>query len=576
MKRCPECRRDYYDDSLLYCLDDGRALLEGPASMDEPATAILSEPPASGGGRFSESSTRHQIHATAAEAESPSTFHGSTERQGLSTHLAAKPLIAVAVMLAILGGGFFGYRYLNSSGKPIESIAVMPFVNDSGDPEVEYLSDGMTETLIGSLSQLPNLSVKPRTSVFRYKGKDISLQSIANELRVQAILNGRVVQRGDQLILSLELIDPAKDVVLWSQQYNRKQSDLVSLQSEIARDVSNKLKTKLSGVDEQKVAKSYTANSDAYQFYLKGRYYWNKRTAENLKKAMEHFQQAADTDPNYALAYSGLADCYVVLGDYTGTPNRESLPKSRAFAERALQLDSSLVEAQTSWAYSFALLWQWDRAEIEFKKAIEINPNYATAHHWYSLTLTETGRFEEALREITRAQEVDPLSLIISYNVALTQLFMGDVNGSVQQSKRLIDLDPNFPRAHQSLAQAYLKQERYLEAIEEFQKAVRLSPGDRQSLRDLGYGYAVAGKRSEALDILQQLQAKYEKHEAFAADVGAVFAGLGDKDGAFTWLEKDFQGRDGRLARIRYHMPYEPLRTDPRYADLLRRMGLNP
>jgi TolB-like protein/Tfp pilus assembly protein PilF len=570
---------------MKFCLDDGAELLYGPAAsrlpdhpggedaavvgVGEPATAILHETTAA-----SEAKTRAQIRTTGEEP--PSSPGGSTDRRSLSAHRAAKSLVVSLVSIAILLGGFVVYRYLSATPGQIESIAVMPFVNEGGNPDAEYLSDGMTETLIGSLSQLPNLSVKPRASVFRYKGKDLSVQAIADELGVQAILNGRVVQRGDQLTLSLELIDPAKDVVLWSQQYNRKQADLVSLQSEIARDVSNKLKTKLSGVEEQRVAKNYTANSEAYQFYLKGRYYWNKRTAENLKKAMEHFQQAADTDPNYALAYSGLADCYVVLGDYTGTSNRESLPKSRAFAERALQLDSSLVEAQTSLAYSYALLWQWDRAEIEFLKAIELNPNYPTAHHWYSLTLTENGRHDEAMREIKRAQELDPLSLIISYNVALNLLLADDVNGSIAQSRRLIDLDPNFPRAHQSLALAYLEQERYPEALAELQKAVSLSPGDRQALRDLGYGYAVAGKQSEARAVIKELQAKYEKEEAFPADVAAVFAGLGDKDQAFAWLEKDFQAREGRLARIRYHVPYESLRSDPRYADLLRRMGLNP
>ena len=586
MKKCPQCSREY-DLSMSFCLDDGAELLYGPASKaeppvplepeegwaeagvagaadDEPRTAIMHETALP-----NEAATRAQIHTTEQTAVLPSVT-SDVQKPAFDKRLLAAPLLLAIIVV----GGFIGYRYFTSAPGQVESIAVMPFVNDSGDPDLEYLSDGMTEMLIGSLSQLPNLAVKARSAVFFYKGKEITTIRIGEELRVQAVLLGRVAQRGDDLKLSLELVNTQTQDVLWSGQYNRKKADLASLQTEIARDVSGKLRTKLSGADEQKVAKTYTTNSEAYQLYLRGRYYWSKRTAENLKKAMEQFQRASDTDPNFALAYSGLADCYVVSGDYTGSPNKETLPKARAFAERALQLDGSLVEAQTSLAYSYALVWQWDRAEIEFRKAFELNPNYATAHHWYSLTLVETGRFEESLKEIKRAQELDPLSAIISYNLALSYLNLGDVNASIEQSKRLIDLDPNFPRAHQSLGLAYLKQQRFPEALAEFQKAVSLSPNDRQSIRDLGYGYAVAGKRAESLAVLKELEANHEKQEAFPADIAAVLAGLGEKDQAFAWLEKDFQTREGRLARIRYHAPYESLRSDPRYADLLRRMGL--
>jgi TolB-like protein/Tfp pilus assembly protein PilF len=569
MKRCPECRRDYYDDSLIYCLEDGVALVQGPVAVDEPATAVFGVR-SSGGSSRQEDTTKMFSRET--EPPGGATPNGPPKggtQNGFDKRLLLVPLVLAVIVL----GGFLGYRYVTQA-RQIESIAVMPFVNESGNADVEYLSDGMTETLISSLSRVPNLSVKPRSSVFRYKGTDTNVQTLGRELGVQAILNGRVVQRGDQLTLSLELVDVAKDVLIWSEQYNRRQSDLVSLQSEIARDVSNKLKTRLSGAEEQNVAKSYTANSAAYQLYLKGRYYWNKRTAENIRKAMEQFQQAADTDPNYALAYSGLADCYVVFGDYTGAPETETVPKVQAFAKRALALDGSLVEAQTALAYSYQQLWQWDDAEREFKRAIELDPNYATARHWHSLLLMETGRFDEGLREIKRAQELDPLSPIISYNVALSYLVAGDVNACIEQSKRVIDLDPNFPRAHQSLGQAYLKQNRYEEAMAEFQRAVDLSPNDRQSLRDLGYGYAVGQKRDTALAIVKELKAKYEKGEAYPQDIAAVYVGLGEMDQAFAWLEKSLETRTGRLGRIGYHMPFESLRADPRYPHLRRGMGL--
>lgn len=569
MKRCHQCNRVEADDTLVYCRADGSLLAEASSEVE---TSLLPNAITNPG----------SVRSTGPTTVLPTSDAQSSTRQldiaSLRNHVAStrNSVIAGAIgILVVTALGIGSYLKYGRSDKQINSIAVMPFVNESGNADVEYLSDGMTETLISSLSQIPNLSVKARSTVFFYKGKEATPRKIGEDLGVQAVLLGRVAQRGEDVKLSLELVNAQSQDVIWSEQYNRKQADLVSLQSEIARDVLSKLKTKLSGSDEQKVAKTHTSNSEAYQLYLKGRYYWNKRTAENLKKAMEQFQRAADTDPNYALASAGLADCYAVLGDYTGAPEFETNPKTRAFAERALQLDPTLVEAQTSLAYSFALVWEWDRAEAGFKRAMELNPNYPTAHHWYSLTLVETGRFEEAVREIKRAQELDPLSLIISYNLVLTYLRVGDVNSSMEQSKRLIDLDPNFPRAHQSLGLAYLRQERYPEAIAEFQKAVSLSPGDRQSLRDLGYGFAVSGKRVEALAVLKDLEAKYEKQEAFGSDIAAVLAGLGDKDKAFSWLEKDFQARAGRLARIRYLVPFESLRSDPRYADLLRRMGLS-
>src|SRR5688572_7123259 len=328
MKQCPQCGREY-DASMMFCLDDGAELLYGPAPMDEPQTAVLSG---------ADAMTRQQlltndqtpIFPTGTEAEPQRSFDSKPERQSLSAHRAAQPqeellksahrvanpLIAVAVVAIVLIGGFFSYRYFNAANSgQINSIAVMPFVNESGNADVEYLSDGMTETLIGSLTQLPNLNVKARSSVFRYKGKDADAKTVGKELGVQAVLNGRVGQRGDQVTLSLELVDVATENAIWSQQYTRKQSDLVSLQSEVARDVSSKLKMKLSGADVAKVEKTYTANPEAYQLYLKGRFQWNRRSGDSLKQAVEFFNQAIEKDANYALAYSGLAESYSLFSN---------------------------------------------------------------------------------------------------------------------------------------------------------------------------------------------------------------------------------------------------------------------
>ena len=562
MKRCPECRRDYFDDSLSYCLDDGSVLLDGPPSEEEPATAILHVTAAP-----HEAATRSQIHTTDKAAvllPSPGPRLGGFEKRRF--------LVPITLLVIILGG-VFGYRYF-SAAKQINSIAVMPFINESGNPDVEYLSDGMAETLISSLSNLPNLTVKPRSTVFRYKGKDTDPQTLAKELNVQAILNGRVVQHGEQLILTLELIDTQKDIVLWSQQYNRKQSDLVDLQSEVAKDVSGKLKAKLSGAEETNVTKSATADPEAYQAYLKGRYYWNRRTAENLRKAIEQFEIATGKDPNYALAFVGLADCYAVLNEYAGTPTSETLPQARSFAERALSLDGQLAEPHATLGIVNEFAWQWAEAEKEFKRAIEINPNYPTAYHWYSIFLKGLGRYDEAASMVDRAHELDPLSSVISVNVTRIYQLQNNHDASIANSLKIIDLDPNFGPAYEYLALSYLKQGSNDKAVSALEKAVELTNRSGIAVGDLGYVYAATGRRAEAIDRIKELEEKYTRKEAIGQYIAAVYAGLGDKDKAFEWLEKDFQARNGKLAEIRWQLQFESLRDDPRFKGLLKRMNL--
>ena len=490
------------------------------------------------------------------------------------SHKLTLGIVALVLVGLISTVGYFAFVSRGSSSKQISSIAVMPFVNESRNADVEYLSDGMTETLIKSLSNLSNLDVKPRSAVFRYKGKDTDLQTIAKELNVQAILNGRVAQRGDQLTLSLELVDAQKNSVIWTEQYQRKQSDLVSLQSEIAKDVSTNLKAKLSGAEEIKVVKSATADPEAYQAYLKGRYYWNRRTAENIKKAIEQFKSATDRDPNYALAFVGLADCYAVSNEYAGTPTSETLPQARVYAERALAIDGQLAEAHATLGIVDENSWQWGEAEKEFKRAIELNPNYPTAFHWYSIFLKNMGRNDEAVPTIKRAQELDPLSSVIAVNISRMYQLQNNHDASIENSLKLIELDPNFGPAYEYLALSYLKRGRNAEAIAAAERAVDLSNRSGIALGDLGYVYAVVGKRTEALDKVKELEAKYARKEAIGAYLAAVYAGLGDKDKAFEWLEKDFQARNGKLSEVRWTLQYESLRDDPRYKDLLRRMGL--
>jgi Tfp pilus assembly protein PilF len=318
-----------------------------------------------------------------------------------------------------------------------------------------------------------------------------------------------------------------------------------------------------------------TTNAESFQFYLRGRYFWNKRTADGIRKAVEQFQQAIERDPNYALGYVGLADCYVLL-EINDIPTSEGLPRARAAADRALQIDDSLSEAHASSALVYDHLWRWSEAEEEYKRAISLNPNYATAHQWFAGFLRSKRQFDDALREIKRAQELDPLSSIIGINVASDYLLKNDPNSAIEQNNRIIELDPSFPRAHEHLGFAYLKQRRYEQATTEFQKTVELSGRGAIFLSDLGYCYAVTGKRAEALQILKELEEKYAKREAKAQYLASVYVGLGDKDQAFAWLEKDFEQHSDILPRITWWFSFEDLRSDPRYADLVRRMGLQP
>ena len=577
MKRCPQCNRVETDEALAFCRADGAALITDSGSVADGGTVKFNSAPVA-----SELATnvlpqtitdagisRHTGPTTALPAQ-----HAQENTRELSKPKHRKAIVAIAALIVIaLVACAYLFWLRGKNATAIESIAVMPFVNEGGNADVEYLSDGMTETLISSLSQLPNLSVKGRSSVFRYKGKALDTKTIGKELGVQAVLYGRVIQRGDQLTLSLELLDALTENVIWSDKYDRKQSDLATLQGEIAKDVSTKLKSRLSGADEAKVSKTSTANPEAYQSYLTGRYYWNRRTPENLKKAIEQFKAATDRDPNYALAYTGLADCYVVLNYYAGTPTSETIPQAKAFAERAIAIDDQLAEPHASLGQVNKLLWRWADSEREFKRAIELNQNYATAYHWYCLLLRALGRIDEAALMIRRAHDIDPLSSVIAVNISQLFQFQNNHNASIETMLKVIELDPTYADAYSVLGLTYLKQGRYAEATANMEKAVELSNRTSFTLVNLGYVYGVTGKRAEAIVIVKELEEKYARKESNGRYVASVYAGLGEKDKAFEWLEKDYQTK-ADLTWISWEMPYESLRDDPRFKGLLKRMGL--
>ena len=476
---------------------------------------------------------------------------------------------ALILLVALVG---FGIRYFNnrsSAAPPIESIAVLPFVNESGDGAIEYLSDGMTESLINSLSQLPHLAVKARSSVFRYKGKDATPQQIGSELNVQAILSGRVIERDSNLTLYLELVEASTGNRIWGERYDRKLTDLVSLQNEIGYDVSNKLKTKLSGAEQTTLAKNYTENTEAYRLYLQGRFYWNKRTAKDLLKANEYFEQAVKIDPNYALAYAGLADSYALLSPYLAAPPAEAMPKAREAAVKALALDDQLVEAHTAlglilntYDYDFA------GAEREFKRAIEINPNYATAHQFYGELLMYLDRREESDAEFRRALEIDPLSLIINRQYGESMIYARKYEAGITQLKKTLDLDQSFVIAHVSLSLIYQLTGRYPETIEEFAEFQEMI-GEKRNAAIIRQSFAKGGFEG----FLRTMTGENRLSNTTDYSMATWYAKLGEKDKAFDELNKAYENREYYIVLLKVDPRFDELRSDARFSALLRRIG---
>jgi TolB-like protein/Tfp pilus assembly protein PilF len=580
MKRCPQCNRVESDEALKFCRVDGATLISDSSSFSaEAGTAQLGGSPDAD--EVHTSILPHHTKSNVNRATAPTTVLSSpvaASTTGQLTKTKRKKAVIVAAFIAVIGaaailiGGSF-YLSRNRSST-IQSIAVMPFVNESGVADVEYLSDGMTDTLISSLSQLPNLNVKAHASVFRYKGKEQNLKTIGKELNVQAILNGRFAQRGDRLTLTLELVDALTENVIWSEQYDRKQAELVSLQSEVAHDVSAKLRTKLSGAEEQKLTKSYTTNPEAYQLYLKGLFYWNQRTGESLKQSVEYFNQAIEKDPNYALAYAGLADAYQLIPAYqAGSPSEYSV-KAKAAATRALEIDDTLAEAHAALG---VVLWGWDwsyaEANREFQRAIELNPNYATAHQWYGENLGQLGRFDEAIAEFKRAQELDPLSLIINADFGEVYTWARQYDKAIEVLRKTTEMDQRFYYAHRQLGMAFELKGSYQEAIAEYQKA-RAQNDDPIVLAFLGHAYANSGKHDEALKLLDQLKEMSKQRYVGEYNFAVLYAALGQRDQAFQWLEKAYQDRASHLNWIKVDPMLDNLRSDPRFADLVRRVGL--
>ncbi|HVQ56101.1 MAG TPA: tetratricopeptide repeat protein [Pyrinomonadaceae bacterium] len=568
MKECPACMRVYTDETLNFCLDDGESLVYGPA---EPATAILSSQELSG-----EALTRPLVSSDPENRSSPITSQ-QTEVRSKSKRNSIIAVVFGVLLVAGLMTGIYWLYGRRSTAKQIDSIAVMPFVNESGNAEIEYLSDGMTDSLISSLSDVPSITVKARNSVFRYKGADFAAKKVGEDLSVNALVLGRVLQRGSDIALHIELVDAVSENVLWSSDYSRPMAKLVSLQSEIARDVANRLRARLTRDDENRVTKNYPANSEAYELYLKGRYFaGGKVTEEGLVKAIDQYKQAIDKDPTYALAYVGMARAYMNLGHVWGfRPPRETFPLAKAAITKALEIDNLLGEAHAALAtYDLAYDYNWAEAEREVLRAIELNPNDAPAHTEYGTHLQALGRFDEAYDQRKTARDIEMLSPMVVANVGYPLYYAGRYDEAIQHYQKALDLDPNFAWSYLWIGQAYLEQGNNDEGLKYIKRSLDMSEGNIRMLATLGYAYAKIGNRTEAERIIGQLRERSKERYISPYFIATIYAGLNEKDTAFEWLEKAFEERHPYLILMGVEPVFRNLRSDPRFQDLKKRVGL--
>ena len=494
-----------------------------------------------------------------------------------------KPLLSLAAAVLILAAAAF--YWFNRAGSAPDSLAILPFVNASGSPDADYLGDGITESLINSLSRIPDLAVISRNAVFKYKGRETDAQAAGQMLNVQAVLTGSLVQRGDDLSISVELIDVRSNRHLWGEQYNRKLHDILAVQQEISSEISNKLRVKLSGPDKQRISKQYTESTEAYQLYLQGRYYWNKKTPAGFNTGIDYFQKAINADSNYAPAYAALATLYYNLSNYNFAlmQPKEAWHKAKEAAERARAIDDTLASAHASLALiAYQWEWDWPKAEREFKRALELDPGSsstyeptpASTYHWYSHYLMTVGRTEESFAAGKRALELDPVDLAIASHQGWYYLWTGDHSRALEPLQQTIAMDPNFTVAQWYIGLAYEEKGAFPDAISQFQNCVRLTNERPAMLALLGHAYAAGNQPTEARAVLQKLIAMEKDKYVPSYPVAVIHAALGEKDQALARLEKAYEARDSWMDYLAIDPRLDSLRSDPRFTDLLRRMNL--
>ena len=491
----------------------------------------------------------------------------TTPRKIAAVSLAAMVIVALFLL------AFQIYRPADADSD-IHSLAVIPFANS--DPNSEYLSDGITESLIENLSRVPNLKVKSRSTVFHYKGRETDPKKIGRELGVHALLSGSITQTGDDLSVRVELIDVRDDSHLWGERYDRKVSEVVALPQQISRDVSDRLRSRADGIDQSQLTRNYSPDSEAYRLYLQGRYNWNKRTVEGFQKGIEFFSEAIRRDQDYGLAYAGLADCYLLLNVYNVTSAEDSYPKAEAASKRALSINESLAEAHTSLAFvTYRYHLRWDEAEQHFKKAIALNPNYATAHQWYGSYLAARGRLDEAVVEARNAHELEPFSLTIHSDYIRNLYYAGRLDEAKKESLKLKQTDPSFGRAHYELGLVLEEEGKLEDAIAEFKLALKSAPDNAAALTALGHAQGLAGKKTDAEKIISRLQ-ELSKHQYVSPyQTAVVYAGLNERKLALDWLDKSREERFNWLPFVQIDPVFKNLRTEVRFLELEKSLGLN-
>ena len=512
-------------------------------------------------------------------------IHESPLRKRWAVVAVGSALLAVVAVLFALNVAGLRERLLTAVGAvreptlQIQSIAVLPLENLSGDPEQEYFSDGMTEALITDLGKISALRIISRTSVMRFKGVRPAggLTEIAQKLNVDAVVEGSVMRSGDRVRITANLIDARSERHLWAEAYDRDLRDVLALQGEVARAIASEIKIRVTPQEQTRLARARPIDPDALQHYLKGRHYWNKFTQDGIETSREHFQRSIEIDPGYAMAYTGLADAFNLLGWLAVLPGKEAYPKAKAAAAKALQIDDSLGEPHASLAFArFHYDWDWPGAKSEFKRAIELNPNYSVARHWHAYCLLSVGQTGEALTEIKRAQKLDPLSHIISNTASAILCWAGRHDQAIEQLQQILEEDPNFAVSHQRLGHEYAEKGMFEESIREYRKAIGLDEGSTYILTGLGKVYAAAGRTAEARKTLRDLEALSKRRWVAPSRVASLCASLGEEDLALEWLEKAYEDRNLGVPNARFDPAFDPLRSDPRFQELLRRMNFPP
>jgi serine/threonine protein kinase/tetratricopeptide (TPR) repeat protein len=483
--------------------------------------------------------------------------------------------IVAAVLVAILAAGGYFFFARGGVGK-IDSVAVLPFVNVTADPNSEYLSDGLTQDLISSLSQLPDVAVRPRSSVIRYKGKEPDPQAVARDLNVAALVSGRVTLRGDALIVAVELTDTRNNRNLWSEQYDRKLSDVLAVQREIAGEVSARLRERLSGKEKVQMARGGTSDPEAYQLYLKGRFYWEKRNKDALEKARDYFNQAIAKDPGYALAYSGLADYWVVIPEYAPVSSSEARSNAKAAAQKALALDEKLPGAHAALAMAHVAGWEWASADREFQHALELDPKFANGRFWYGFYLSQTGRAQESITQFQRAVELDPLSVQFNHGLCMGYSLARMYDKALEQGQKTLEMDPNFVNTLGDLSTIYKATGRYDLWLEEMKKSAA-ADNDRDGValaEEASRAFSKGGIRAALTRYIEVRKEQARHTYVDPTDIAGAYALLGEKDQAFAWLEKGLAEKSDGLLFIKVLTDYDSLRSDPRYRAILAKMGL--